>query len=936
MKDILTLKGVFILIIYLWSNTSFSQDSQAAHDWLEKIIAIEEDTINQLDTKINKLAYLQSSYKENYGERDSIYARIVHRLGAFLSEKMDYDKAISFTKTAIEINAAKLPTSQKSFLAHSYYNLGVFYNHLNIFEVSNQYLDSCISIGQQYSDKNRIKIKAIEMKAFSYFTTGDYQRSIEIADYGLLGLNDLIGSEYEAMLHVQKAQAQLALIQFNEAEASIQKAIRILSQFDVPSQYLASSYSVLANLLKVQGDYDESIYYYTKAYKINFQENNISQCIRDLSDLGFLYDENLTNPTKALECYTKSISLMKYAKDLYQLAVVYNNIGELYRGQKEYSKALHYFQKGLVVLPIGFNDTSLYNNPTISNFKLVTNDHIVSALLANKGESILGLYRKELNNDLLPAALDAFSAADRAVDQMRWKQNTQQSKLFWREKTKRMYEQAIETCFLLDNSEKAFFFFEKSRAALLNDKLSELGAKNSLSKSDMVQERDFRIKIFSLQGKLSSLPENESRYNQTKNDLFQARENQEMFIKEMERKYPAYYQYKYDTVNATIKEVREKILKEDQSLIEYFHGDSAIYMLAIMPDSTIFIKSNYKDYNNSANELLTLTSDKVLLNHSYNRYRQLAYEIYEYFFKPLSVHTKKVIISPDDHFVPFEILLTDPDNPSSFLLRDHAFSYTYSADYLIKHEEEQPMPANAFLGVAPVNYHPSLQQQPLTGADLSLKNIQSDFQSKKLLINESASKREFLDNLPFYTILHLYSHARADSIGTEPILYLQDSLIHVSELSTLGSLSTRLIILAACNTGIGKNIKGEGVFSLARGFAAAGVPSSITTLWPIDTQPTYQLSEILLKYISQGLPIDEALQKAKLDFLDNNDITYELPFFWAATILIGKTDQISQPNNRSSFLYLMAGYILFILIISALLYYYRGNYWKGLREIYFT
>src|SRR5690606_16015473 len=118
------------------------------------------------------------------------------------------------------------------------------------------------------------------------------------------------------------------------------------------------------------------------------------------------------------------------------------------------------------------------------------------------------------------------------------------------------------------------------------------------------------------------------------------------------------------------------------------------------------------------------------------------------------------------------------------------------------------------------------------------------------------------------------------SIGSEPVIYLQDSVLEVSELQTLGDLSTRLIVLSACKTGIGKNIRGEGVFSLARGFAAAGIPSSVTTLWQIDNQPTYKLTELFFEYLSQGLPLDEALQKAKLDFLDNNDITYELPYYW--------------------------------------------------------
>ena len=48
---------------------------------------------------------------------------------------------------------------------------------------------------------------------------------------------------------------------------------------------------------------------------------------------------------------------------------------------------------------------------------------------------------------------------------------------FWRDKTRSLYENAIEACYLLNDPEKAFYFFEKSRAVLLNDQLNELGRK---------------------------------------------------------------------------------------------------------------------------------------------------------------------------------------------------------------------------------------------------------------------------------------------------------------------------------------------------------------------------------------------------------------------------------------------------------------------------
>ena len=69
-------------------------------------------------------------------------------------------------------------------------------------------------------------------------------------------------------------------------------------------------------------------------------------------------------------------------------------------------------------------------------------------------------------------------------------------------------------------------------------------------------------------------------------------------------------------------------------------------------------------------------------------------------------------------------------------------------------------------------------------------------------------------------------------------------------------------------------MKGEGVFSLARGFAAAGIPSTVTTLWEIDEKATYQLTELFYQYLKEGNTGDVAIQKAKLEFIARNDVEY--------------------------------------------------------------
>jgi hypothetical protein len=103
------------------------------------------------------------------------------------------------------------------------------------------------------------------------------------------------------------------------------------------------------------------------------------------------------------------------------------------------------------------------------------------------------------------------------------------------------------------------------------------------------------------------------------------------------------------------------------------------------------------------------------------------------------------------------------------------------------------------------------------------------------------------------------------------------------------------------------------VFRLARGFRLAGIPSTVTNLWQVDNQVTYQLTESFYNYLRQGQPKDVSLRLAKLDLL-NKDQSHLLPYYWGATIVLGDSAalKIALKSNRSN-------YILFLILFSALL-----------------
>jgi CHAT domain-containing protein len=100
-------------------------------------------------------------------------------------------------------------------------------------------------------------------------------------------------------------------------------------------------------------------------------------------------------------------------------------------------------------------------------------------------------------------------------------------------------------------------------------------------------------------------------------------------------------------------------------------------------------------------------------------------------------------------------------------------------------------------------------------------------------------------------------------------------------------LSADLVVLSACKTGLGRNIRGEGLVGITRGFMYAGVPRVVVSLWSVSDRATAELMTRFYTKIKSGRERPtKALQKAQAFMLC--DKTYSSPFYWAAFTLQGE------------------------------------------------
>jgi CHAT domain-containing protein len=108
-------------------------------------------------------------------------------------------------------------------------------------------------------------------------------------------------------------------------------------------------------------------------------------------------------------------------------------------------------------------------------------------------------------------------------------------------------------------------------------------------------------------------------------------------------------------------------------------------------------------------------------------------------------------------------------------------------------------------------------------------------------------------------------------------------------------IPAEMVVLSACESGLGPVLDGEGVFGLSRAFLHAGARSVCVSLWRVADASTGALMEGFYSRLVKGMAAAEAFQSAKLEMLDG---TWAHPFYWAPFVLIGG-DPVVLPANST-------------------------------------
>ncbi|WP_178987699.1 CHAT domain-containing protein [Winogradskyella schleiferi] len=781
--------------------------------------------------------------------------------------------------------------------------------------------------------------QAIDNYGGIYKDIRDYRKAKELIEYSFHQKRRHLSPESPEISKgkILLGQINLALKEYDEAEKYLNEGILELNEN--PSNYfnwLADAYYYKARVLEEIKDIESAFDCYEKAeeyYKSSLGEYYDELYLDFVDTASGFYAENGYSE-KALKMANKAhdyIVANQGEKTLLEYHQVVNLAG-IYYILKDYTAALEKSKLALNLL----NDETFTKNTKLGKLKIevqkprATIIKVVSEyqLKKTKDSIFLKTQLKELQDAITIIEEQKSKITDDNTISMLISDHID---IF--EFTKKI---ALELYEITQSKSYLKVVLGMHESMLYNRIRNRLNSKTFLTFDNIpktIIEDEKRIK----QALSSSILKDDALES-----FFQANREWEEFLVLLKKDYPMYHDLKYAAISKSIHEQIENKNLENKTLVRYTFIDGKLYVFVIHNRDLEVFNLETKNLTKKINSL-----------QSNNPFKELNFEtlndLYLTLWQPIagSIKTNKVTIVPDQVLfnLNFEMLTKSLVNSYQELV-DHSLLNTYTISYnyslfLINQSSIVIDYTDNFIAFAPefnskmkTDYQLTITDSisldktyltllPQPFATALAKQYTKLFNGKSFL-NENASKQIFTEQAKEHKIIHIGTHAESNNISPElsrlifaknvnDTIYSEDNSLYTYEIYNQ-NLSSNLAILTACETGKPTFQPGEGMISLAHAFNYAGSESILTSLWKIDEQSSVAIIENFYRYLKKGLPKDEALKKAKLDYIATAEGRTVSPQYWAGLVLIGDTAPINLTTS-SNLVFWLLGIIGIIIII---------------------
>ncbi|WP_157963213.1 CHAT domain-containing protein [Algoriphagus litoralis] len=351
----------------------------------------------------------------------------------------------------------------------------------------------------------------------------------------------------------------------------------------------------------------------------------------------------------------------------------------------------------------------------------------------------------------------------------------------------------------------------------------------------------------------------------------------------------------------------QKSIPEDEQVLKYYVADAEVFGVLLNSNEVQVRRlGKAKELEEQVNQFR-----KSILNID-DKYSSHAPELYQDILSPFSIQEgKRLQIIPDDflHLLPFEAL---SESGADFLIEKIPIAYQHSYKLLNYRNPVKSKFNPDFL----IGFAPSYEGTQFSSIENNLEETERivSYHSGEAKVGQEASKRNFVASLANYRIHHLAMHTEQQETNYDQsaLVFSNAELLKLDELYRM-NFPSELVVLSACNTGVGQMMPGEGLSSLSRALTFSGVKSSVYSLWEVPDKETSELMIFFYEEIKKGIPKDQALAQAKRRFLSEYPLKNH-PIFWAGFVINGQLDPI-QASLFPAWMGIVSGLILVVLIL---------------------
>ncbi|MEQ9104336.1 MAG: CHAT domain-containing tetratricopeptide repeat protein [Rhodothermales bacterium] len=745
-----------------------------------------------------------------------------------------------------------------------------------------------------------------------YIAVGDTARSIGQRNNAIGLLTDYMEMHSDALVELLRLKSDLRAINDARAEALVSNSMGIV--------------------YRRLGDFESAIQHYQEVIRLA-EEHDLPDLLASAqNNIGVVFIWT-GRPDRAVPWFERSLGLSREQDDPEGELNAMVNLGSAHFESREYQQSLDFLDQARTladtlssVPTLGTIHTGLGNALLRSGRPDAATEQYMEALdIAREWSlpeleigALFGLGDVAEQSGQADQAYAWYEQGFGAMESTRGLLRASEDKAGWLAQSRYLFEDVVD--FLTQEAihtgdsrwtEAAFNVSEMARARAFSDQLAESIARIDVGvDAELLSDQQILTdNLVYLRQELLDAPDAAARAA-LKAQIREQEQEFDRVERALREQNPAYADLRYpDPIDLA---GLQGTLRPGQVVLAYAVGDSSSTLWAISPDQAdIHLLPVRSDLSTRIDVLRFALQDPARVSPA--QYAETAGQLHDILIGPASdlvAAASHVTIIADDalHYVPFDALVVEPGTSWAthrYLVNDAAVSYVQSASVLQQLSGRVARaPSKQLLAIGNPDFGgtntfaalrgASLAPLPFTGDEVRAISGVFDVGSVDVLTGDDATEAAVRERVAgdSYRFVHFATHGLIDDDRPDfSALALTrgasrgEGLLQASEIFNL-RIPSDVVVLSACETGLGQLIQGEGMVGLTRAFMYAGAASVVASLWSVADATTAELmTHLYAGMITDGEPVADALRASKRTMLA--DETTAHPFYWAPFVHFG-------------------------------------------------